>query len=154
MIKNVCYTQSGSIQAIIDDQELSIPDDMANRHRRMIADWEAEGNTISPYVAPEPVEVVGTPSLIATGVFAINDGVMTGMETAVGISAAFPVGPGMYWIFFTDIQPNLYYSYNVSASSGQINVKSRDTMYVEISATDDGVPTDPVEISVQVARVK
>lgn len=105
-----------------------------------------ESNTV---LTPEP-----TPRLVATGVFKINDGVMTGMETAVGISAAFPIAPGLYWIFFTDIQPNLSYSYTINASSGQINVTSRDIMYIEITATDNGVPTDPVEISVQVARVK
>jgi hypothetical protein len=27
---------------------------MGNRHRRMIAEWEAEGNTIPPYVPPAP----------------------------------------------------------------------------------------------------
>jgi hypothetical protein len=33
---------------------MSIPDDMGNRHRQMIADWEDAGNTIPPYIAPPP----------------------------------------------------------------------------------------------------
>ena len=102
----------------------------------------------------QAVAAIGTPRLIATGVFAIADGMMSGMETAVGISAAFAMGPGSYWIFFTETQPNLAYSYNVSASSGQINVTTRDTSFIEVTATDGGVPTDPVEISIQVARVQ
>lgn len=43
------YTKDGSIRIEYDGNEMLVPDDMANRHRRMIADWESEGNTIPPY---------------------------------------------------------------------------------------------------------
>jgi hypothetical protein len=43
-----------SIKAVIDGQEMIIPDDMGNRHRQEIADWEAAGNVVIPYVAPAP----------------------------------------------------------------------------------------------------
>ena len=43
------YTSGGSIDATIDGQRWSIPDESTNRHRQMIAEWEAEGNTIPPY---------------------------------------------------------------------------------------------------------
>jgi hypothetical protein len=46
------YTATGAIDATIDGQRMSVPDDMANRHRQMIAEWEAAGNTIPAYVAP------------------------------------------------------------------------------------------------------
>lgn len=48
------YTEDGSIQIEIDGVNMTIPDDPANRHRQMIAEWEAAGNTIPPYV-PEPI---------------------------------------------------------------------------------------------------
>lgn len=48
------YTQSGAIEATIDGVRMTVPDDMGNRHRQMVAVWEAEGNTISPYVPPAP----------------------------------------------------------------------------------------------------
>lgn len=51
------YTESGSIDATFDGQRMTVPDDLGNRHRQMIAEWEAEGNTIPPYAppsAPEP----------------------------------------------------------------------------------------------------
>ena len=41
------------IVAVINGRELSCPDNMDNRHRQVIAEWEAEGNTIEPYVEPE-----------------------------------------------------------------------------------------------------
>lgn len=46
------YNEYGLIEATIDGARLTIPDDMANRHRREIAEWEDAGNTIPPYVAP------------------------------------------------------------------------------------------------------
>lgn len=50
------YTESGSIRVIFegDENEGTVPDDMRNRHRRMIAEWEAEGNTIPPYAPSAP----------------------------------------------------------------------------------------------------
>lgn len=53
MIENAKYTEIGSIIAVIDGQKMTIPDDIGNRHRAMIAEWEAVGNEIEPYV-PEP----------------------------------------------------------------------------------------------------
>ena len=50
------YTEQGSIKATFDGgPEMSIPDNAGNRHRQMIAEWEAEGNTIAAYVAPDYV---------------------------------------------------------------------------------------------------
>ncbi len=52
MISHVQYTEQGYINATVDGVEMTIPDVPSNRHRRMIAEWEAKGNTIAPYVAP------------------------------------------------------------------------------------------------------
>lgn len=48
------YTESGSIRATIEGQDWIVPDDPANAHRRQIAEWEAEGNTIPAYYPPPP----------------------------------------------------------------------------------------------------
>ncbi|MCH4543140.1 hypothetical protein [Ochrobactrum sp. A-1] len=52
MITSAKYTEYGSIIATIDGVEMTVPDDMANRHRAMLVDWEAEGNVITPYTEP------------------------------------------------------------------------------------------------------
>lgn len=46
------------IDAIIDGASVTIPDTMSNRHRRELAEWEAEGNTIEPFVAPRAADVL------------------------------------------------------------------------------------------------
>lgn len=48
------HTTSGAIDATIDGQRMTVPDDMANRHRQLIASWEADGHTIPAYVAAGP----------------------------------------------------------------------------------------------------
>jgi len=54
MIDSAKYTESGSIVAIIDGIGMVIPDDMENRHRQMLAEWEG---VIEPYTPP-PVDLV------------------------------------------------------------------------------------------------
>lgn len=53
------YNAFGSIDVTVEDVRLCVPDDPGNRHRQLIAEWEAEGNTIPPYepspVAPPPI---------------------------------------------------------------------------------------------------
>tara|TARA_A100001015_G_scaffold306952_1_gene402068 strand:+ start:763 stop:945 length:183 start_codon:yes stop_codon:yes gene_type:complete len=39
--------QNGSITAVIDGIEMSVPIDTTNRHYQAILDWVAEGNTIA-----------------------------------------------------------------------------------------------------------
>ena len=40
-----------------DDSQISIPDDMSNRHRRKLQAWIDAGNTPTPYVGPSALEV-------------------------------------------------------------------------------------------------
>lgn len=64
MISNVRYTNSGIILAVFDGIEITIPDDVENRHRIMLADWEADGNVIEPYVPePEAPTVISIPAV-------------------------------------------------------------------------------------------
>ncbi len=51
-ISEAKYIAANAIEAVIDDAVTIVPDDMANRHRRMLAEWEAGGGVIEPYVPP------------------------------------------------------------------------------------------------------
>ncbi|MEC9247311.1 MAG: DUF4376 domain-containing protein [Pseudomonadota bacterium] len=52
MIAEAKYTEDGNILAVINGEAMFVPDDPTNSHRQMIAEWEAEGNTIPAYVTP------------------------------------------------------------------------------------------------------
>lgn len=59
MIESAQHTEQGPIVAVIDGETLIIPDDMNNRHRVMIEEWQAAGNVIQPWkepTAPTPEE--------------------------------------------------------------------------------------------------
>ncbi len=47
------YIKDGSIKATIDGVKMTVPDDIANRHRAIIAKWEDEGNNIKAYEKTE-----------------------------------------------------------------------------------------------------
>lgn len=61
-IVSAAYTKHGDIEVVVEetvDGEMVqttyfVPDDMDNRHRQQLAEWEAEGNTIGAYVPPPP----------------------------------------------------------------------------------------------------
>lgn len=51
------FTKEGMIDAEIDGVRMFVPDDIENRDRQMIAEWEAKGNLIPPYEAPAPTTI-------------------------------------------------------------------------------------------------
>lgn len=52
MITSAQFQKNGSILAEFNDQDsISVPDNPSNRHRQMIAEWQAKGNEILPYIA-------------------------------------------------------------------------------------------------------
>ena len=105
-----------------------------------VAQWQA-ANSVAP-----------VPRLMASGVFTVANGVIESIGAASGIAMVFPLDVGIYWLFFTDAHPDLSYAAYVSSSSGQINVTSRSTDYLELCVNDGGVPVDPAEFSINIVR--
>jgi len=54
-IQSAQYEEGSTVIKVTMDngQEHCVPDDMDNTDRQALAEWEAEGNTIAPYVEPE-----------------------------------------------------------------------------------------------------
>ncbi|MCF7645045.1 hypothetical protein KQ944_07810 [Bacillus subtilis] len=64
MFERAKYTLDGSIIAMISDKVMIIPDNIENRHRILLADWEAAGNAIEPYLPePEAPSVISIPAV-------------------------------------------------------------------------------------------
>lgn len=56
-IQSATYTENGSILALTASGSVSVPDDMTNRLRRGLAEWEAAGNVIAAYDPPTQQEI-------------------------------------------------------------------------------------------------
>lgn len=78
-------TESGSIDATIEGVRMTIPDDMGNRHRRMVAEWEAQGNTIPAYEPEYSAE------------YAIRDLIALLSTAPALILASYPEGEPQSW---------------------------------------------------------
>lgn len=151
------YTQFGSIDATIDGIRMTVPDDIANRHRQMIAEWEAEGNTIPPYVPPEPIPVVRTPALIAMGQVKTADGDISSIAISAALAGAFLFDTGEIWCFFVEEQPDTEYivlAYDANSVRAYVEDEDKATGYFIIRCTDfDGVPMNPPTLNFEVKRV-
>lgn len=144
-------TESGAIRIGIDGIEMLVPDAMANRHRQMIAEWEAEGNTIPPYIEPSPIPPVVTPSVFATAKLSIDDGVMSGFSVDSRIAGGFQLDTGYFMLILSE---PITSEYIVSAFDGgmyRLYVKPEDYAedYFIVTCTDlQGNMADPGNISV------
>jgi hypothetical protein len=57
------YNADGSISISIDGVTMTVPDDMANGHRQMVARWQEAGGVIAPHIpTPTPPSPVQTPA--------------------------------------------------------------------------------------------
>lgn len=145
------YTESGAIRVEIDGIEMTVPDDMGNRHRQIIAEWEAEGNTIPAYIEPSPILPVVTPSVFATAKLSIDDGVMSGFSVDSRIAGGFQLDTGYFMLILSE---PITSEYIVSAFDGgmyRLYVKPED--YAEdhfiVTCTNlQGDMADPDNISV------
>lgn len=77
------YNQYGAIRITVDECEAVVPDDMENRYRQMIAEWEAEGNEIPPYVPPEIEPVTSYQLFKSTFISRMTDLEAASMETVL-----------------------------------------------------------------------
>lgn len=82
MFEDVKYTKSGEIAAIVDGVRATIPDDMTNRHRVMLAEWVAGGGKIAPYTPP-PALIPQKVSRFQARAALLMEGLLATVEAAI-----------------------------------------------------------------------
>lgn len=114
-----------------------------------VAEIEAM-QTAEPEPPPLPI-----PSIVASGGYTVVDGQIDTLNVVAGITAAFAVDTGTYWLFFTEPQPDLSYVVTPGCSEGRINTTNRTTDFFELCVKDDGgALINPTEFSVNVVRTQ
>lgn len=101
--------------------------------------------------APPPVLRV---SIHAVGNFRVQDMDVSGIETAVNLSAALWMDSGSYLILFSDPLPDANYVASAYSSSGSACVSEKSAEYLMVNVVNESGPFDPSEFSVQVIRVQ
>lgn len=102
IVESAKYTESGSIIAVIDGVEMTVPDDMGNRHRQMIAEWEAQGNTIEPYVPPPP-QVPAAVSMFQARAVLMAHGLYDTVDAALKAAGGVHL---LAWEYATEVRRN------------------------------------------------
>lgn len=128
MITSAKFTEQSSIIATIDGQEMTVPDDIGNRHRAMIAEWEAEGNTIEPYIAPPP-PVPQVVSRFQARAALYGAGLLDDVETAIATSDPLVQ---MAWADAQEFQRN---SPTILALAGVLGLSESDVDELFITAS-------------------
>lgn len=114
----------------------------------------SSGGVIVDYVEPGPVVTMSVPYIWGVGQFGVTPGSITGIELAVGFSAALYLDTGLYYLFFNETMPDTTYLAKAYGASALVRVSEKGADYIAITATDtNGGPVDPSEISVEIIRV-
>lgn len=149
------YTEAGAIDATIEGVRMTVPDDLLNRHRQKIAEWEAEGNIIPAYVPPD-VEPA-PPHLNNGGLVRFSGAAPTIVYEAIRILGVTRIAKGRYRALHEIPMPSDQYSANPSVMDANpriVRVTARTTSYIEVRVTDlAGVAQDPAEVTIETQRV-
>lgn len=80
-------------------------------------------------------------------------GNVDGIDVSDGLTMAFSMDVGIYWIFFQAVMPDTSYTAFVATDVGRANVTVREADYLEIAITDAaGAAIDPTQLSITVIR--
>lgn len=125
------YTSSGSIELQVNGARMFVPDDPDNMDRQQIAEWEAAGNTIPPYVPPvqslPPVALVTVAGVRLT----VDQDAweVSGVDRSTDISGAFLADIDTVYVFFNTPQADTDYEVIPSTATGI----TKHTDYVEVT---------------------
>lgn len=123
-------------------------------------EWGAlhqSGVPIEDFV-PGPASIApARPELAAQAQLAVNDDEIAGIETSVGLGAAMVLDVGLFWLFFSEPQPDTNYLPIVQAPGFNADVTyPLNADFLEITVTDraTGAAAVPTQLIVSIQRVR
>jgi hypothetical protein len=155
-VESAHYDMFGNIVAVIDGTTYSIPDEMGNRFRQMVKEWEDLGNTIAPYVAPPAPIVIYKPIIEAIAVFNINGDDIETVDLSTKFSGAAKVDVGKYVLMFSEPRADSNYmplAYSNDNTDAKCSIKSDEMFdsYFFVTCVDSqNTPIDITKLSVEI----
>jgi hypothetical protein len=147
------YDENSPVELTFDDGSKA-SSNLGSDVSGWIPEFLVNGGVVGPYIAPIITPLLSAPKLVANALIKVVVGELEGMATAAGLSFAFAIDVGIYWVFFTEEMPDLNYSCNVNTSEGHANVTDRQLSYFEVTIKDNSIAIDPAELSIQVFRTQ
>ena len=134
-----------------------IPSDPANRDRAEYGKWLAAGGVPDPVDVPPSPLVVSQPPVLVAAALNINvvDGDITGIDGLFNIIGGAYLGVGVYWLFFTDEEPDATYYAIITGDAPAKTMTEQHTDFFVIETLDGigGAHIDPPQTSVQIFRI-
>ena len=115
---------------------------------------EEAAEILAAQAAAQPQEPApAVPIIYAIAHLTITDGAVSAVTPSARIGGAFYIDVGIYWVFFAEPQPDDNYIPLCYNHGHSVFVSERYEDFFVISATLDGVPSDPPSITVEIKRV-
>lgn len=122
----------------------------------VLAQWSAPvplpPDVLVGYQAAKPPQV----KVFAQARLAVENGEVTGAETAVGLGGAMMVAENVCWIFFEEVQPDTNYVEIIQVDSDTlVDVTVREVYFMELTFTNANggeQPVTPIMLTVSVQR--
>lgn len=113
--------------------------------------WDFVNEEWGPVPDPEPP--APTPFLYAIAHMTVENGVISSITPSARIGGAFYIDTGLYWVFFSNPQPDTEYIPLCYNHSHGVTVSERYEDFFVVTAELDGLPSDPPSFSVEIKRV-
>jgi len=133
------YNKNGAIRIIFDgsDIESIVPDDLSNRDRQLIAEWEAAGNVIPPYEEEDLLPAIAAPSAYTLTTLKIENGEVTTIHGSGGFAGAFPISENqIYVIFAMEITEPYSIFFDCGGSHCYVNPEEKDQYGFIVNSQD------------------
>lgn len=115
------------------------------------------GDELGQEDAPEPPPpTLPTASVVALAELNTEDGVVSGFDSACGIGFGFMLDIGVFWLFFTEPQPDNKYLPFVQSPGVYADVTAREADYLEVTVKDRSTnePIIPMSLTITVQRTQ
>lgn len=118
--------------------------------------WEAYTPPPDPEPEPEPEPLPPRPSMIAVTELIVADGEVTQVGLSAGVGFAIMIGDGVFWVFFSETQPNASYLPFAQSPGYNADVTAREADYLEVTVTDRATnqPAIPASLAITVQRTQ
>lgn len=148
------YDAFGCIAITLDGVNWSVPDDLSNGLRQIIAEREAAGFIIAPYIEPPPVVTPAQPVLFASAGVVIAGGAIQTIELAAQLQGSLYEDGWLMIGFATPLSTASYLIFAQTDVPARIEQFKSEGSFELVFSDANGDPVEPGRIDLQILKVR